>query len=396
MKPTNEPDSRLLLEITPRNLLSFGPDTQPLALQNLNVLIGPNGSGKSNLLEMLALLRAAPTRLAAPVKGQGGIAEWLWKGPGSSQEGLLEAVVRSSEAGFSILHSLVIGEHGGRFEVVDEQIGKTPGFLGPESFEIEYFFQRGNPELHSSDAEIRRLRRDSIRPEESILSQIRDPERYPLLATLQAKYEEIRLFRDWAFGPAASVRREQSTYTRSDFLADGGENLPLVLSRLRPYIRAELLASIQELYAGIEDFYVDLNGGNAQLYLQEEGGRNIPASRLSDGTLRYLCLLAILLHPEPPPLIAIEEPELGLHPDIIPHVAKLLVSASERTQLIVTTHSDVLVDALTSQPEAVIVCEKGHGESQLRRLDAAQLKLWLEKYTLGQLWSMGEIGGNRW
>ena len=111
---------------------------------------------------------------------------------------------------------------------------------------------------------------------------------------------------------------------------------------------------------------------------------------------RYLCLLAILLHPDPPPLIAIEEPELGLHPDIIPQVAKLLVAASERTQLVVTTHSDVLVDALTRQPDSVIVCEKVDGESQFRRLDADQLKDWLEKYTLGQLWSMGEIGGNRW
>ena len=129
---------------------------------------------------------------------------------------------------------------------------------------------------------------------------------------------------------------------------------------------------------------------------EERGGREIPATRLSDGTLRYLCLLAILLHPDPPPLIAIEEPELGLHPDIIPQLAKLLVAASERTQLVVTTHSDVLVDALTSQPESVIVCEKVDGESQFRRLDADQLKEWLEKYTLGQLWSMGEIGGNRW
>ena len=396
MRPTNDSDSRLLLEITPRNLLSFGPDTEPIALQNLNVLIGPNGSGKSNLLEMLALLRAAPTRLAAPVKGKGGITEWLWKGPRSSPEGRLDAVVSGSELGFSIRHSLVVGEHGGRFEVVDEEIGKISPGSDPELFEAECLYQRGNPELSSRDAEIRRLRRDSIRPEESILSQIRDPERYPLLARLQTKYEDIRLFRDWSFGPGAPARREQSTLARTDFLLDDGENLALILAKLRPRRKAELLTAIQELYAGIEDFYVDLNGGNAQLYLQEEGGRNIPASRLSDGTLRYLCLLAILLHPEPPPLIAIEEPELGLHPDIIPHVAKLLVAASERTQLVVTTHSDVLVDALTAQPEAVIVCEKENGESRLRRLDAAQLKAWLEKYTLGQLWSMGEIGGNRW
>ncbi|MFZ2617080.1 MAG: AAA family ATPase, partial [Anaerolineae bacterium] len=158
----------------------------------------------------------------------------------------------------------------------------------------------------------------------------------------------------------------------------------------------DLIEALRELYEGIEDVNFQIDGGNVLLFLEERGGREIPATRLSDGTLRYLCLLAILLHPDPPPLIAIEEPELGLHPDIIPQLAKLLVAASERTQLVVTTHSDVLVDALTSQPESVIVCEKVDGESQFRRLDADQLKEWLEKYTLGQLWSMGEIGGNRW
>jgi predicted ATPase len=75
---------------------------------------------------------------------------------------------------------------------------------------------------------------------------------------------------------------------------------------------------------------------------------------LSDGSLRYLCLLAILCDPEPPPLIGLEEPELGLHPDLLPKVADLLVAAAQRTQLIVTTHSDILVDALTERPDALV------------------------------------------
>ena len=100
-----------------------------------------------------------------------------------------------------------------------------------------------------------------------------------------------------------------------------------------------------------------------------EGEFSIPATRLSDGTVRYLCLLAILCDPEPPPLIGIEEPELGLHPDILPKIADLLMAASERTQLIVTTHSEILVDALTERPGAVVVCEKYEGQSTLRRPD---------------------------
>ena len=113
--------------------------------------------------------------------------------------------------------------------------------------------------------------------------------------------------------------------------------------------------------------------------------------------MRYLCLLTVLCHPERMPrIVCIEEPELGLHPDVIPEVAKLLVEASSRCQLFVTTHSDVLVDALTEVPEAVIVCEKVEGATQLNRLDAEQLKPWLDQYRLGELWTRGEIGGNRW
>ena len=85
---------------------------------------------------------------------------------------------------------------------------------------------------------------------------------------------------------------------------------------------------------------------------------------------------------------------MGLHPDMIPKLAKLLVEASERSQIFVTTHSDIFVDALTDTPEAVVICEKIDGATQLRRLDADDLKVWLEKYRLGELWTSGELGGN--
>ena len=127
-----------------------------------------------------------------------------------------------------------------------------------------------------------------------------------------------------------------------------------------------------------------------------EGDFVIPATRLSDGTLRYLCLLAILCDPEPPPLICIEEPELGLHPDILPKLGDLLRAASQRTQIIVTTHSDILVDTMTETPDAVVVCTRTQGQTIMERLNTADLAEWLKRYRLGQLWTKGEIGGNRW
>lgn len=85
---------------------------------------------------------------------------------------------------------------------------------------------------------------------------------------------------------------------------------------------------------------------------------------------------------------------MGLHPDVIPKLAKLLVEASERSQIIVTTHSDILVDALSDTPEAVIICEKVDGATQFQRLNADDLKVWLDKYRLGDLWTSGHLGGN--
>lgn len=94
--------------------------------------------------------------------------------------------------------------------------------------------------------------------------------------------------------------------------------------------------------------------------------------------------------------VCIEEPELGLHPDLIPGLADLLLEASEATQMVVTTHSASLVDAFHTRPECVVVCEKEDGSTRLSRLDPSQLGVWLEQYRLGQLWTRGDLGGTRW
>ena len=393
----------MIKEIKISGLLSFGPEGVDLPLKDLNVLIGPNGSGKSNLLEILALLKAAPKNLSAPVNEMGGIREWIWKGEGRPPDGALDVLVdatRMPKVQRDLRHILCIGEKGGRFEVLAEQIngvGLLPAKIDPEGNSVHYRFFRGRAVLRNrKNRRIGILRREVIHPEESILSQLKDPEQYPALTFLQEKYADIRLFRNWSFGPRAALRREQSAHGRNDFLADGGENLALVFSNIQMRAKRELMEALRELYDGITDFHLPVQNGNVQLFLEEEGGRQIPATRLSDGTLRYLCLLAILLHPEPPGLIAIEEPELGLHPDVLPYLGKLLVQASKRTQLVVTTHSQMLVDSLGDEPEAVVVCEKVDGRSRFTRLSGDRLKEWLEKYSLGTLWSMGEIGGNRW
>lgn len=391
----------LLVELVLRNLLSFGPDTKPIPLESLNVLIGPNGSGKSNLLEAISLLRSAPKDLSAPVKEAGGVSDWLWKGA-KSPTATIEAVIRNPERSkMPIRHSFSFVEHGKRFEVTAERIENRDAYNG---YPDPYFYYRNDqghirlkekPQYETEEGEERQLPREAINPEESVLSQLRDPERYPILSHLADTYARFRLYREWTFGRYTAPRQAQKADLPKEYLLESYENLALVLNYLRRHVRQELVGALSSLYPEIKDFEIDIGGGWVQL-LMTEREYSIPATRLSDGTLRYLCLLAILCHPDPPPLVCLEEPELGLHPDVLPNLAKLMLSASERCQLIVTTHSDILVDALTETPESVIVCEKQDGRTRMQRLDSKELTQWLDRYRLGQLWLKGEIGGMRW
>jgi len=428
MKPKAQDDPRQLRQIKLSNLLSFGPDTPVLELERLNVFIGPNGAGKSNLIEALALMRATPvppqTTANADVRGVlrrgGGAHEWVWKAA-KGEPASVELVVNYPIGKQPLRHvfSFRCDEQG--FRLHDERVKNVEPYPNQPGVYFYYKFQDGHPVINTvtqasedktntpSKRESerlassavprreRRLTRETVNLELSILAQRRDPELYPEITYLADTYEKWRIYREWAFGRNTVFREPQKADMRNDRLEEDFSNLGMVLNRfsLLPKAKATILAALRDLYEGVSDFQVSIQGGTVQVFFIE-GDFSIPSTRLSDGTLRYLCLLAILCDPEPPPLICIEEPELGLHPDILPKLADWLMAASEKTQLIVTTHSDILVDAMTDRPEAVVVCEKHDGRTEMRRLKKEELAAWLDKYRLGQLWTKGQLGGTRW
>jgi predicted ATPase len=399
-------DKRFLRTIRLRNILSFGPDTPELELQSLNVLIGPNGAGKSNLIEAIGLLKAAPTNLLDPIRAGGGISEWLCKGSDSALAEI-DATVAYPWGKMPLRHSLKFAMIGRRSEVVDEAI-EDESASGPfDNVDFYYRFKDGHPALNVKTADIlpfggrvrREIQRQDLALDQSIVSQRKDPDQYPEVTYLGSEYAKIRLFQEWSLGRDTQPRRPQPTDLAADFLSEDAANIALVLNDLdsRPGLRASLVGHLKEADESIVGFSTKVLGGTIQLRLHYSGLRDsVPAIRLSDGTIHYLCLLAVLCHPDPPPLVCLEEPDLGLHPDLLFKLADLLVQASHRMQLIVTTHSDVLVDALTKVPEAVIVCEKQNGSTKMSRQSDADLAVWLKDYSLGQLWRRGEIGGNRW
>ena len=369
-----------------RNVLSFGPEAQELELKPLNVLIGPNGAGKSNFVEAIGLLKAAPRDLETVVREGGGIDDWLWGGEPKATAAEVDIAVAGPDGSGPLRYRLAIGGKTGAFHVVEE-------CLEDEGEEGRRNYLRSDGKTAYS---LGGLKRFDHHPQQSFLSQFRHPD-YPELGHMTDQLARLTLFREWSFGRNHPVRAPQKPDLPNAFLQEDARNLGLVLNQfMREYdARERLVKALRAFYEGAEDYHVDIQYGTVQTFIRE-GKTSIPATRLSDGTLRYLCLLAILCHPRPPPVICLEEPELGLHPDILPDLADLLREASERCQLIVTTHSDVIVDALSDTPESVVVCEKHDGSTTLRRLDGEELSPWLEDYRLGELWSRGQLGGNRW
>ena len=395
--PRDDKADVFIHRLTLSNLLSFGPRKTNVQLGPLNVLIGPNGSGKSNLIAAIELLRAAPRDLVVPIREGGGISEWLHKSTSRARKGSVETAVDFPLPSGPLRYHLTVEEHLHRFHVHNEFIEDDVPEAG-QGKPYRYFgYLRGTAIVKGKAGANQRFARTDLDPSQSILSQRKDPHSFPEITYLGQQFDMIRVYREWSFGRRAPARQPQSSDLPNDFLTEDTSNLALVLNRLRrtPAVKKHLLEMARRLYEGLTDFDVIVEGGTVQVFL-EENGITVPAARLSDGTLRYLCLLAILCHDDPPPLVCIEEPELGLHPDIMPTLAGLLREASTRCQLIVTTHSDVLVDALTEEPESVVVCEKDAGQTRLRRLNKEDLAQWLARYSLGELWMKGELGGSRW
>lgn len=414
------PGHPLIRTIWLENILSYGGKREPFELGKLNVLIGTNGSGKSNLVEVLALLAAAPGDLLRPIREGGGTEEWLWKGDQSLPTATVEVTLDYPDGEMPLRYRLAFTSTAGRFDLVDEALfpATSPGDPVPYFY---YSYDDGDPILNVITMESftpggdqpepggsgetkggrseRSLPREKIKSNQSILSQRRDADLYPELTYTGERLAALRFFREWNLGRSTAPRLPQKVDLPEDFLLEDASNLGLVLNSLLndPRKKQELLAHLHTLYEEVEDLHTKLQGGTVQVFFHERGlARPVPATRLSDGTLHFLCLLTILCHPEPPSVVCIEEPEVGLHPDAITTVAELLIEASERTQLIVTTHSDVLVSALSEIPEAVIVAERDENGTQLRRLEREALAEWLEKYRLGEVWLSGELGGVRW
>lgn len=381
--------------LTSRNFLSFGPEAVEIRLHSLNLLIGTNGAGKSNLIEAISLMASTPGDLSHFFRIGGGSSHFIWKGGRENQSASVEILGKKfDESPFR--HSLSFAISGQSYEVTSESIFEaTPS--GRLSNSPSY-------SMKGATAVARINRKKVLIPtgvvglSQSAISGFQPFDIDRSFRSLQRTYQRFEFYRARLFNQIDSARKAQNTDSQNGSLDEDGSNLAAVIARLLSDKsgRRTIDRYMSAFYEGYESLSVQVQAGTMLIYLHERGLRSpIPATRLSDGTLRWLALLAILADPHPAPLICIEEPETALHPDILVDLAQLLREASERCQLIVTTHSDTLVDAFTKTPECVLVCEKADGATTLKRLDREELKGFLEVYSLGPLWRRNLIGGVR-
>ena len=403
-----------LKSIRPVNVLSFGPATEEIELHPLNILIGPNGSGKSNLIEVLRLLYYLPEKEPwRIILNTGGADEWVWKGArGKVQQIEITAKIQwdiprnERYAAEPLVYQYEIGldKFQTSFRVSSESIRmseRNDGF----SFLNASFKRTGTlGEVHSRNDTTTHV---DLISDRSILSEVSSRSlagtgigtALPEILEIREFFDSFDFHQDWEFGADLTPRDPVPTGQPIERVEENGSNLAQMIAYFRdfhPQIFQRLSELMGQFYEPFEGLEVRLIGTHLQIAIKEKGGFTTTAYRLSDGTLRWLTLLAILLNPSPAPVTCIEEPELGLHPDMIPTLADLLRDASKRTQITLTTHSQSLVEEFSTEPDSVCVCEKNDGATRIHRLDGERLKVWLKDYSLGQLWASGQIGGNRW
>ena len=387
-----------------KDILSF-KDAE-LELRPLNVLIGANGSGKSNLIDVIGLLKSVPNDIVGFLRSNGPTGDWVWKGQGweDTPFQLAEVGARFANPGDPFNYDLQILVGNDRVHSLTERLDLMAA--EQKTAYARPFFQATNQQARlwptRPDGTLADYGDEPVTVDiprgKSVLSEIRNPADYPALTETARVLSAVKIYHSWHVGRDSPVRRPQRTDGDPNFLEEDFSNLALVVNDLLSRrLEPSLDSYLKRFYESYESLHPRIFGNTIELIVNEAGlGSSLPASRLSDGTIRFIALLAILCHPEPPPLICIEEPEIAMHPDSLDLVVELLIEASQRTQLIVTTHSPWLIDRLSAQPDSVVVCERDRHPTdgtQFKRFSRKQLEDWLEDQPLGEVWMAGAMGG---
>ena len=353
-----------------------------VTLGALNVVTGANGSGKSSLYRALRLLAdIAQGRVIQSLASEGGLQSTLWAGPEAFSRAMkadtqpIQGLVRKNPI------SLKLGFSGDDYGyAIDLGLPQDSIFLNDPAIKVESLWT-GERLGRANEFAIRkgpfvRIRNDNgewreayqhLAQFDSMMTHCSDPREALELLLLRERmrdwrfYDHLRTDRD-----APSRKPQVGTYT--PVLASDGSDLAAAVQTIRGMdAGGEMDAAIADAFPGARVGVIDTDG-YLEVEMRQHGLlRPLKAAELSDGTLRYLLLVAALLSPRPPTLMILNEPETSLHPDLLPPLARLIAQASKRSQVIVVSHAQILVAALDAQRDSSqIVLEKELGETVVR------------------------------
>jgi predicted ATPase len=341
---------------------------QSVSLSNINIFIGGNGVGKSNFISIFSLVRAIYEKnLSEYVIKKGGANSFLHFGKKYTQEILFDFYFGNLESDTN------------RF-IVELQNNQDSLFI--KSINTAFYNGKWFPEKYERNVL------------ESNFKNIKTGQAYWVNDRL--KEFEVYHFHDTGDD---SLMKAYSNIDDNRFLKKDGSNLPAFLYYLKQthpkyFIRIEkTISSIAPFFDSFNLSPSNLNPNLIKLEWKEKGSYEsyFDAYNLSDGTLRFICLATLLMQPEPPKTIIIDEPELGLHPVAINKIASLIRKVSASSQLIISTQSLNLIDNF--EPENIIVSERFENQTIFKRLSTDDLKYWIDEYSLGDIWGKNIFGG---
>ncbi len=328
---------------------SIADATLPLA--RTSVVVGPNGSGKSNLYRGLTLLGSAATgALAREFAAEGGFGSALWAGP----RGKGPVRMRLSASWDDLTYTLELGLPSPDSPFPRDPVVKAETVVDVRSG-VPLAERRGGSAMVRDEEGQAQSYPFDIWSAESILAQIIDPRRLPVLSDVRDRILSWRSYHHFRTDPAAPMRQPR-TLSFMPVLDPHGADLAAALHTITEVGDDHALATaVEAAFPGCRAF-VDVDGRGQGLVMLNRPGlrRPLAAAELSDGTLRFLCLAVALLSPRPPQLLALNEPETSLHEELLPALSQLLAMASDRSQLWITTHSQILAETLAQTSGCIV------------------------------------------
>ncbi len=352
-----------------------------LPLRDINILIGANGVGKSNFIEFVEFFSEIAIKMYKEFIEK----DYEWN---LSKKGIrfIDELIFFKGACPANTISACLESGLGRFRSVSHK----GTFEGTEMEVTSDHFQFYSEAVKDSSGELIHDLRVKFDPssEEAVSSTDR-----MLKSLAESTLYNFQSIRETIAGVTVSTDRPDAR------LAPDGANIDCFLRRIKKEngLRYEKILGIIQMVAPFFDDFVFKADEEieAQFQWKQKGVEGyFHPQQLSESTLRFICLTAALLQPDPPAVLVFDEPELGLHPLAVHLLSELIHMASDDAQIIAATQSSVLVDYF--EPDDIIVVERVDGASQFKRLCNKELEPWLEKYSLGELWRKNNIGGGPW